>query len=275
MLYWAQNNEALATGLPLWALAPGVAIAILGSGLALLNYAFDEIANPALRPVQGRAGWQGGARVSAILSVRDLASTTRRRRAGAARSSDVSLDLEPGEFLAIVGESGCGKTTLLFAIAQLLTYPASVTGGSILFDGVDMTRLSPEELRQHRWRDISVVMQSAMNALNPTLIDRRAAGRRLPGPHRLGRRQGRGALGRGARDGRHRPGAPEQLPLPALGRHAPARDDRHGPAARAQAGDHGRAHVGARRGGPALPDAPDRGPAPAPRASRSSSSPTT
>ena len=52
MLYWAQNNEALQTGLPLWALAPGVAIAILGSGLALLNYAFDEVANPALRPVR-------------------------------------------------------------------------------------------------------------------------------------------------------------------------------------------------------------------------------
>jgi len=51
MLYWAQNNEALATGMPLWALAPGIAIAILGSALALLNYAFDEIANPALRPV--------------------------------------------------------------------------------------------------------------------------------------------------------------------------------------------------------------------------------
>lgn len=54
MLYWAQNNEALTTGLPLWALAPGVAIAVLGSALALLNYAFDEIANPALRPVGGR-----------------------------------------------------------------------------------------------------------------------------------------------------------------------------------------------------------------------------
>ena len=52
MLYWAQNNEALQSGYPLWALAPGVAIAILGSGLALLNYAFDEVANPALRPVR-------------------------------------------------------------------------------------------------------------------------------------------------------------------------------------------------------------------------------
>jgi peptide/nickel transport system permease protein len=54
MLYWAQNNAALNAGLPLWALAPGIAIAILGSGLALLNYAFDEIANPALRPVRAK-----------------------------------------------------------------------------------------------------------------------------------------------------------------------------------------------------------------------------
>jgi len=55
MLYWAQNNEALATGLPLWALAPGIAIAVLGSALALLNYAFDEVSNPALRPVSAKA----------------------------------------------------------------------------------------------------------------------------------------------------------------------------------------------------------------------------
>jgi peptide/nickel transport system permease protein len=54
MLYWAQNNEALATGLPLWALAPGVAIAVLGSALALLNYAFDEVSNPALRPISAK-----------------------------------------------------------------------------------------------------------------------------------------------------------------------------------------------------------------------------
>lgn len=52
MLYWAQNNEALSTGMPLWALAPGIAIALLGTSLALLNYAFDEIANPALRPIR-------------------------------------------------------------------------------------------------------------------------------------------------------------------------------------------------------------------------------
>jgi peptide/nickel transport system permease protein len=53
-LYWAQNNAALQTGEPLWAIAPGALIAILGAAFALLNYAFDEIGNPALRPVRRR-----------------------------------------------------------------------------------------------------------------------------------------------------------------------------------------------------------------------------
>ena len=51
-LYWAQNNAALQTGEPLWAIAPGFLIAVLGAAFALLNYAFDEIGNPALRPVR-------------------------------------------------------------------------------------------------------------------------------------------------------------------------------------------------------------------------------
>ena len=54
MLYWAQNNEALQAGSPLWAIMPGLCIAALGAGFALLNYAFDEISNPALRPVRRR-----------------------------------------------------------------------------------------------------------------------------------------------------------------------------------------------------------------------------
>ena len=51
-LYWAENNAALQTGEPLWAIAPGACIAVLGAAFALLNYAFDEIGNPALRPVR-------------------------------------------------------------------------------------------------------------------------------------------------------------------------------------------------------------------------------
>ena len=55
MLYWAENNEALLAGAPLWAVAPGLCIALLGAAFALLNYAFDEISNPALRPVRRRS----------------------------------------------------------------------------------------------------------------------------------------------------------------------------------------------------------------------------
>jgi peptide/nickel transport system permease protein len=56
MLHWAQSNAALQTGQPLWVVAPGLCIALLGASFALLNYAFDEISNPALRPVRRSRG---------------------------------------------------------------------------------------------------------------------------------------------------------------------------------------------------------------------------
>ncbi len=79
----------------------------------------------------------------------------------------VSFDLDPGEFLGIVGESGCGKSTLLFAVAQLLASPARISGGSVAFKGQSMVGLTDKQLAAVRWKNLSVVMQSAMNALNP------------------------------------------------------------------------------------------------------------
>src|SRR5262249_22135747 len=81
----------------------------------------------------------------------------------------LSRDLARGEFLGIVGESGCGKSTLLFAIARLLSAPAEISGGEIWFDGRDMVSMDEDELRHLRWSEYSVVMQSAMNALNPVM----------------------------------------------------------------------------------------------------------
>jgi peptide/nickel transport system ATP-binding protein len=79
----------------------------------------------------------------------------------------VSFDLDAGEFLAIVGESGCGKSTLVFGIAQLLNPPAEISGGSVTFQGRNLVKISDKDLSAVRWKDMSVVMQSAMNALNP------------------------------------------------------------------------------------------------------------
>ncbi|HEX6445585.1 MAG TPA: ABC transporter ATP-binding protein [Streptosporangiales bacterium] len=79
----------------------------------------------------------------------------------------VDLDVRAGEFVGVVGESGCGKSTLLFAIAQLLVPPAAIVGGSVRFHGANLVTMTERSLSALRWRDFSVVMQSAMNALNP------------------------------------------------------------------------------------------------------------
>lgn len=104
-----------------------------------------------------------------VLSVEEL-SVDYLGASGTARAVDrVSFDLSSREFLAVVGESGCGKSTLLFAIAQLLSSPAEVSGGSVIFRGQNMVAMTQKQLRALRWRDLSLVMQSAMNALNPTI----------------------------------------------------------------------------------------------------------
>ena len=104
-----------------------------------------------------------------LLEVKDLCVDYLTDR-GAVRAVDhVSLEVRKGEFLGIVGESGCGKSTLLFAIARLLTPPAEIASGDIWFEGNDLVSMTESELRHFRWKQYSVVMQSAMNALNPVM----------------------------------------------------------------------------------------------------------
>ena len=102
-----------------------------------------------------------------ILDVRDVVVEYTTSGTPARAVDHVSFTLERGEFLGIVGESGCGKSTMLFAIAQLLSPPAQLVSGDVIFKGRNMVGLRGGELRSIRWRDYSVVMQSAMNALNP------------------------------------------------------------------------------------------------------------
>ena len=79
----------------------------------------------------------------------------------------VSFRVDRGESLGIVGESGCGKTTIGMAIMGLLAPNAKRISGKIRLEGQDLTALSDERMRQIRWRRISMIFQAAMNALNP------------------------------------------------------------------------------------------------------------
>ncbi|HYN97105.1 MAG TPA: ABC transporter ATP-binding protein [Pilimelia sp.] len=87
---------------------------------------------------------------------------------------DVSFTLAAGEIFGLAGESGCGKTTLAYAINRLHRPPARITGGSVTFhdvDGgtIDLLGLHDRELRAFRWSKLSMVFQGAMNSLNPVL----------------------------------------------------------------------------------------------------------
>jgi peptide/nickel transport system ATP-binding protein len=88
----------------------------------------------------------------------------------------VDIELAPGETLGLAGESGSGKSTLALGLCRLLRPPAVITSGSVIYrgsrvapGGVDLLELRSRELRKLRWREISIVFQSAMNALNPVL----------------------------------------------------------------------------------------------------------
>jgi len=87
---------------------------------------------------------------------------------GTVRAVDgVSLKLDKGHALGLVGESGCGKTTVALASMKLLPSNARITGGEILFDGEDIVTKTDDEMNQIRWKKVSLVFQGAMNALNP------------------------------------------------------------------------------------------------------------
>ena len=104
-----------------------------------------------------------------LLSIRDLCVDYVTDR-GPVRAIDrVSLEVERGEILGIAGESGSGKSTLAQALLRVLPPPAVISGGVVRFEGQDVLALSESELRALRWKRISMVFQSAMDALNPVI----------------------------------------------------------------------------------------------------------
>ena len=102
-----------------------------------------------------------------ILSIRDL-KVNYAVQDGIVQAVDgVSLDVDEGQHLGLIGESGCGKTTLLKAIVQVLPRNGRIAAGEIKFKGMDLLQLPPAEMRQLRWREIATIPQASMDSLNP------------------------------------------------------------------------------------------------------------
>src|SRR2546425_1406987 len=198
-------NNAVRSGWWWWWAPPGIFIAVLGTGLALLNFGIDEFINPRLRA----AGLTRKAARKAGISVRPKLGMTQviRERPKATSLShpsdavleirglsvdygygdeavhavvDCNLVLRRGRVLGLAGESGSGKSTLALAAIRLLRAPAVITAGEVLFhskpisgDGpigtIDLLAADDDELRAIRWSEIAVVLQSSLNALNPVI----------------------------------------------------------------------------------------------------------
>jgi len=116
--------------------------------------------------------------MSPILEISDLSVVYRTPGGDVRAVEQVNLTLNAGEVVGLCGESGSGKSTLAYGATRLLRPPAVVTNGSVRYTGrritqggdpVDLLTMNPRELRAMRWREIAIVFQSAMNALNPVL----------------------------------------------------------------------------------------------------------
>jgi len=103
-----------------------------------------------------------------ILEVQNLKTYYSTLKGDVKAVDDVRLQMEKGEALGLVGESGCGKTTLALAIMRLLPYNGRIVGGKIMLNGVDIIGLDEKTFdKDYRWKKMSYVFQGAMNALNP------------------------------------------------------------------------------------------------------------
>ena len=204
-------NNAVRSGWWWWWAPPGIMVALLGTGLALLNFGIDEFINPRLRtgglsrkaarkagispstrlgltPV-ARSVWESPKPLSevasanaaeTVLEIRGLCVDYGVGDQAVHAVMDCDLVLRRGQVLGLAGESGSGKTTLALAAIRLLRPPAVITAGQVLFhsrpisgDGptgtIDLLGADLQQLRGVRWSEIAVVLQSAMDSLNPVI----------------------------------------------------------------------------------------------------------
>jgi len=191
MLNFAFNRGAMSAG-AWWAmLIPGLGIVWVVLACTLFGHGLEQILNPRIEVHHLSADKQlsdykkskplvtssvvlksdDSPSSDILLEVRNLSinyiNTEHKSQKPALAVSDVSFTLHKGETLGLVGESGCGKTTLMLSLMRLLPPAGRIIDGQIMFQGTDILSLSEQNLNGLRWKDISMIFQGAMNAMNP------------------------------------------------------------------------------------------------------------
>ncbi|MFA0522647.1 MULTISPECIES: ABC transporter ATP-binding protein [unclassified Vibrio] len=104
-----------------------------------------------------------------LISIRNLCVDYITESGDVRACNNVSFDIAPGEVFGLAGESGCGKSTVAFSLMRLHKPPAYISGGEVIFNGENILEYSDDRMQSFRWSEMSMVFQSAMNALNPVL----------------------------------------------------------------------------------------------------------
>jgi peptide/nickel transport system permease protein len=180
MIFAGKDHLAFA---PWMSIFPGLAMLIIVSAMNLLSDGLNYVIDPRLRGrlQQEAIGYQEKKQIrkiekseiktstsNSVLSIQNLRMFYKLREGGIVRAvDDVSLDVPVGGCLGIVGESGCGKTSLGMTLMRVLPPNGRIFGGRILLDGIETLELKPVEFNKVKWEKIAMVFQTAMNSLNP------------------------------------------------------------------------------------------------------------
>ncbi len=176
MLFFANSSNAVLTeAWKWWVLPPGFALGALVLGLALVSYCVEEWAEPRLARNAGRRGRRRPRPTTeaepqtegTTLEVRHLSVRFEGEGRPVEAVRDVDLVVRRGRTMGLAGESGSGKSTLSLALVGLVPDPGRVVEGEVMFGGRDLRRIGRTSVARVRGREVALVPQSAMNALNP------------------------------------------------------------------------------------------------------------
>ena len=183
IIFWARRYSAILRGQWWWWGPPIAAISTIFIGLFLLSAGLDRFANPTLS-TNPKLAWRKRRDMKSrkpksivptdlsediVLQVEDLKVVFDTPAGSGAAVDGVSFRLKAGERMGLIGESGCGKTTMATALMSLTQPPGRIAGGRIWLNGRNLLDLSEGDLRRTRLKEVALMPQAAMNALNPVL----------------------------------------------------------------------------------------------------------